>query len=90
ISTEGRVHHAYTGTGAINLACAAKIPGTIPYNVINKGLDNSSQAISIGHPQGIMKVNASVKKDITSEKWFALSAGFERTAKLIMSGEVYS
>jgi hypothetical protein len=33
ITTEGRVHHAFTGTGAVNVACAAEIPGSVPDQV---------------------------------------------------------
>lgn len=86
ISTENRVHHAFTGTGAINLACAAKIPGTIPFNIINNNLNKNP--ISIGHPQGIIQVDANVEYN-TSEKWVIKSSGFIRTAKTIMSGHVY-
>jgi len=85
ISTEGRVHHAHTGTGAINLACAARIPGTIPFEIIK----DQNKSISIIHPTGIMQVDAKV---ICNEagKWIGLSSGFVRTAKIIMKGEVYA
>ncbi len=87
IATEGRVHHAHTGTGAINLACAAKIPGTVPEQIIQ--LKDKALPIRIGHPKGIMAVNANVVFDPTTEQWQALSSGFLRTAKILMKGDVY-
>lgn len=84
ISTEGRVHHAHTGTGAINLACAAKIPGTIPYQIVRQ----CDKAIRIGHPGGVMEVNALVNCEQSA--WVAVSATFIRTAKLIMVGQVFA
>lgn len=92
ISTEGRVHHAYTGTGAINLACAAKIPGTIPFQIIAEVSSNKNPdaTVNIGHPKGVMQVKAKVTFDDSSKKWLALSAGFIRTAKILMVGEVYA
>src|SRR3990167_10125398 len=72
ISTEGRVHHAHTGTGAINLACAAKIPDTIPFQIVQKTLENTNgnAPINIGHPSGVMQVNATVIKN-NSGNWIA-------------------
>ncbi len=87
ISTEGRIHHAHTGTGAVNLACAAKIPETIPYKIV-KGRSNSSP-LRIAHPLGVMQVDADVIKDGKTGKWIALSSGFMRTAKILMVGEAY-
>lgn len=84
ISTEGRVHHAHTGTGAINLACAARIPGTIPFQMVK----DQSRAVSISHPTGMMQVDSKVVCD-ASGKWIAQSSGFVRTAKIIMVGDVY-
>ncbi len=87
ISTEGRVHHAHTGTGAINLACAAKIPGSIPHQIIkNRTL---SGPIRIAHPLGVMQVDANVIQDAKTGNWTALSSGFMRTAKLLMIGDAF-
>ena len=91
ISTEGRVHHAYTGTGVINLSCAAKIPGTIPFQTVQEaGLGtNSNSPVAIAHPTGVMLVNAKVSCDPVSKKWIAESSGFIRTAKIIFVGNAY-
>jgi 2-methylaconitate cis-trans-isomerase PrpF len=57
IMSVGRIHHAFTGTGAINTACAAAIPGTIPWQCMGRRLrggggvsvdNSSSSAISGG------------------------------------------
>jgi 2-methylaconitate cis-trans-isomerase PrpF len=87
ISTEGRIHHAYTGTGAINLACAAKIPGSIPYQIVK----NPSLAVplKIANPLGVIQVDANVVQEEHTHLWIALSAGFIRTAKILMVGNAY-
>lgn len=90
ISTEGRVHHAYTGTGAINLACAAKIPDSIPFNIIKAKQQSNNAPLKIGHPAGVMQVNAEVAFDYTKNNWIALRSGFMRTAKILMIGDVYA
>ena len=89
ISAEGRVHHAYTGTGAINLACAAKIPDSIPFNIIKAKRQSKDAPIKIGHPAGVMQVNAEVVFDPSKDNWIALRSGFMRTAKILMIGDVY-
>lgn len=91
ISTEGRVHHALTGTGAINLACAANIPGSIPFEIIYGQNETESRKpfIRIAHPTGVMQVNAAVLFDEDQNNWIAPSSGFIRTARLLMDGVVF-
>jgi 2-methylaconitate cis-trans-isomerase PrpF len=87
ISTEGRMHHAYTGTGAINLACAARIKGMLVYEMLR---GKNEKLINIGHPQGIIQMNANVNFDEEKAEWIIESSGFFRTARIIMSGDVYT
>ncbi|HLB52865.1 MAG TPA: PrpF domain-containing protein [Chlamydiales bacterium] len=87
ISTEGRVHHAHTGTGAINLACAAKIPESIPYKIVKNR--THSGPLRIAHPLGVMQVDANVVQEGKTSKWIALNSGFMRTAKILMVGNAY-
>lgn len=90
ISTEGRVHHAHTGTGAINLACAMKIPHSIPFQMMSdpQMSQNQNFPVRIGHPKGVILVNAKVVFDDRLKTWVALSSGFMRTAKILMVGKV--
>ncbi|HSX03623.1 MAG TPA: PrpF domain-containing protein [Rhabdochlamydiaceae bacterium] len=88
IATEGRIHHAYTGTGAINLACAVKIPNSIPNKIVkNKA---NSKPLRIAHPMGVMLVDANIVQDPKTRHWIATNAGFMRTARILMQGVVYT
>lgn len=88
ISTPGRIHHAHTGTGAIALACGALVEGSLPWSCISSsGRPLNNEPLRIGHPGGVMEVRAHV---LNSERgWHALGAGFERTARYLMRGEVF-
>mmetsp|Transcript_18901 Transcript_18901/g.59162 ORF Transcript_18901/g.59162 Transcript_18901/m.59162 type:complete len:125 (+) Transcript_18901:272-646(+) len=37
VSAGSRVHHAHTGTGALALACAAAVPGTVAHELLRGG-----------------------------------------------------
>ena len=83
ISTPGRVHHAFTGTGAINAGSLSCIPGT----VVNKCIyGENSDGLRLGHPAGFMHVKAHCEFD---RVWKINRAGFVRTARCLMMGEVY-
>ena len=49
IFSMGVLHHAMTGTGAVAIAAAAAIPGTIVYRVAPAGADGR---VRFGHPSG--------------------------------------
>ncbi|CAJ1445225.1 unnamed protein product [Effrenium voratum] len=85
ISTPGRIHHAFTGTGSIALACAAQVADSVVYRCIPAA--NRASKIRIGHPGGVMEVLADVQKD--PDGWRATGAGFQRTARYLMRGEVF-
>jgi len=89
ISTPGRMHHAHTGTGSIALACAARIEGSVPWRCIPaQARPGVGEPLRIGHPGGVMEVRAEV--DFSPDVgWRSSGAGFERTARYLMRGEVY-
>lgn len=92
ISTPGRIHHAHTGTGSIALACAARVAGSTPWRCLSAGARawlHSGAPLRIGHPGGVMEVRADVRRSDDGATWVATGAGFERTARYIMRGEVY-
>ena len=49
IFSMGQLHHAMTGTGAVAIAAAAAIPGTIVHRVAPVGSDGR---VRFGHPSG--------------------------------------
>jgi hypothetical protein len=79
----GRVHQSYAGTGLIALACSSQLSGTVVAEIHRQKKDNS--VIRVGHPAGITQVNVVMTND--SPK--ILRAGMIRTARQIMSGEIY-
>ncbi|CAE7231083.1 prpF [Symbiodinium necroappetens] len=86
ISTPGRIHHAFTGTGSIAIACAAQVEKSIPWRCIP---ENRRRALlRVGHPGGVMEVKADVRHS-ADRGWHAVGAGFERTSRYLMRGDVF-
>ncbi|MCS5564719.1 MAG: 2-methylaconitate cis-trans isomerase PrpF family protein, partial [Methylococcales bacterium] len=84
IFSMGRLHHAFTGTGAVALVVAAMIPGTL----VDRFLEHScsDKGIRIGHAAGIMDADATVIQEGGS--WICTKASLVRTARTLMRGEV--
>lgn len=78
----GRVHRTFAGSGLYNLAAASMLSGTLPYRLANI---KDSNVVRIGHPDGIAEVMVSPTDDHRD----IASVGLERTARLIMKGDVY-
>lgn len=78
----GKLHHAMTGTGAVAIAAAAAIPGTIVSNV----LGNVKSEIRFGHPSGTLTVGAEAAKEDTG--WTVKKAVMSRSARRLMEGSV--
>ncbi len=75
------LHKTYAGTGTVCTGAAAKIPGTLVYEMI-PGIDRID-IIKIGHPAGVIQIEAAVEKGVVTR------AAFARTARRIMDGYVY-
>ncbi len=75
----GRVHKAFAGTGAVCCAVAAQLEGSI----VNEVAGRLGRQVLIGHPSGVMEVEAEVEGDKV------LRASYGRTARKIMEGFVY-
>lgn len=88
ITTEGRVHHAHTGTGAFNLALAVLAVGSVPNQVLSNALQQKDgySELKIGHPGGVLAVQAAAERSSSSGEWKAVGAGMLRTARYIMTG----
>lgn len=78
------LHKAFPGTTSVTVAVAARIPGTVAYQVARQ---NGSPGVRIGHPSGRMEVLARVGERGTSLD--VQEAAYRRTARLIMDGITY-
>ncbi len=78
IFTTGTPHHAYAMTGAMCLAAAARLPGTIPNDTVAPG-----STVTIGHPKGRITVGV----ETTTKDVEHVTVG--RTARPLMDGAVY-
>jgi probable AcnD-accessory protein PrpF len=84
IMSMGKLHHAMTGTGAIAIAVASAIPGTI----INTVMGGKSQSrVKFGHPSGTLGVGAEANN--ASGEWVITKALMSRSARRLMTGEVW-
>ncbi len=75
------VHKTYAGTGTCCTGAAMKIPGTIPHEA-TPGAD-SKTTLRIGHPAGVIEVQAAIEQGKLTR------CAFARTARRIMDGYVY-
>lgn len=80
------MHKAYPITGTVCTGAAVRIPGSIPWEVMDAE-SRKRENLRIGHPAGVLEVysradNSNGQTDIKSIKVF-------RTARMIMDGTVY-
>jgi probable AcnD-accessory protein PrpF len=83
IFSMGVLHHAMTGTGAVAIAAAAAIPGTIVSRVAPTGADGR---IRFGHPSGTLSVGAEARED--NGQWTVTRVMMSRSARRLMDGWV--
>ncbi|SCK16982.1 hypothetical protein VAR608DRAFT_1159 [Variovorax sp. HW608] len=84
IFSMGKLHHAMTGTGAVAIAVAAAIPGTLVSRVLGGGRHDE---IRFGHPSGTLRVGAhACEQDGT---WAVTKALMSRSARRLMEGQVF-
>jgi len=74
------LHKTYAGTGTVCTGAAAKIPGTIVNEMLQDS--KSTETVRIGHPAGVILLEARVKEGLVER------AAFARTARRIMEGYV--
>ena len=83
----GRPHRAVPMTGAMALAVACRVEGTIPHAVaVRRG--GRPEEIRVAHPSGTLTVGAEVRRDDSGAGWTAKSAVVFRTARRLMQGAV--
>ena len=79
-----RAHRAVTLTGAMCLAVACRIEGSLPHRLRSEHAD--MQAIRVAHPSGIVATGATVLPH--GDGWHVESGRVYRTARRLMQGEV--
>lgn len=79
----GVLHHAMTGTGAVAIAAAAAIPGTVVSRVAAAGADGR---IRFGHPSGTLNVGAEARE--VNGQWTVSKVMMSRSARRLMEGWV--
>jgi 2-methylaconitate cis-trans-isomerase PrpF len=83
IFSMGQLHHAMTGTGAVAIAVAAVIPGTLVQRLCGTKHDGR---VRFGHPSGSLTVGAEASQQ--GGKWVVTRAVMSRTARRLMEGWV--
>lgn len=81
----GKLHRTFAGSGLYNLAASTLLFGTIPNQLTEVVPNEDGQVIRIGHPDGIAEVRVALTEDQTDVG----SVGLERTARLIIKGDVF-
>ena len=83
IFSMGQLHHAMTGTGAISLAAASAIPGTLVSRI---GRGGTAGLVRVGHPSGRLVVGAEASEQ--DGTWVVTKALMSRSARRLMEGWV--
>lgn len=82
--SNGQPHRALPVTASLCTAVAARIEGTLPYQVLRT---HRPGTVRLGMPSGILTVDADVTR--TGSSWTAHSGTFYRTARRLFDGRVY-
>ncbi|HSI02210.1 MAG TPA: 2-methylaconitate cis-trans isomerase PrpF [Reyranella sp.] len=83
IYSMGVLHHAMTGTGAVAIAAAAAIPGTVVSRLAPVGADGR---VRFGHPSGVLSVGAEAREE--AGQWAVKKVMMSRSARRLMEGWV--
>src|SRR5262249_34721459 len=84
--SNGQAHRATPLTGALCLAVATRIPGSIPNKMAQRLAPDVSQ-IRIGHASGVIVVDAKI--DQSKDGPHAQFAAVYRTARRLLDGRVH-
>lgn len=83
IFSMGQLHHAMTGTGAVAIAAAAAVPGTVVNRIAPLGMNGQ---IRFGHPSGTLSVG--VEAVCQDDRWEISKVVLSRSARRLMEGWV--
>jgi hypothetical protein len=84
IVSMGKLHHAMTGTGAVAIAAAGAVPGTIVQRALRPGTDPA--LVRFGHASGTLAVGAQATR--REGEWMVTKAVMSRSARRLMEGWV--
>lgn len=83
ILSMGKLHHAITGTGAVAVAVAAVLDGTLVNRIVS---DIGNRQVRMGHTAGSVAVGA--KTVLENGAWVVEKAVMSRSARRLMEGWV--
>ncbi|CAJ0557377.1 unnamed protein product, partial [Mesorhabditis spiculigera] len=83
ILSMGKLHHAITGTGAVAVAVAAALDGTLVHRIVG---DIGDRQVRMGHTAGSVAVGA--KTVLEDGAWVVEKAVMSRSARRLMEGWV--
>jgi 2-methylaconitate cis-trans-isomerase PrpF len=83
ILSMGKLHHAITGTGAVAVAVAAALDGTLVNRIVG---DIGDRQVRMGHTAGSVAVGA--KTVLEEGGWSVDKAVMSRSARRLMEGWV--
>lgn len=83
----GKCHHSMAGTGAICLAAASRVPGTVVSRFLQPGRAGP-KVLRIGHPSGTLDVRVDPDGGSLGGEMRFRNLGFARTARRLMAGRV--
>ncbi len=86
--TPWNCHSAYAVTGALCLAAAASIPGTVVHRAARPRPDEPA-LVTIEQPAGTLDIRMKAAPDSTADKPVFVSAGLIRTARRLFQGRVH-
>lgn len=81
-----RIHRTFPATGAMCLAAAVALPGTVANELATPSAD-TQRSVRIGHAAGVMEIGVQVARE--DGEWIVRSTTTSRTARKIMDGSVY-
>lgn len=80
----GQLHHAMMGTASVAIGTAATIVGTL----VNEAAGGQALTeVRFGHPSGTLLVGG--QSELTDGKWLAKKVSMSRSARRLMTGEVW-
>ncbi|HEY4068672.1 MAG TPA: 2-methylaconitate cis-trans isomerase PrpF [Burkholderiaceae bacterium] len=85
ILSMGQLHHAMTGTGAVAIAAAAAVPGSVVARAIGRPI--RGETLRFGHPSGVFALKASASE--SADGWQVDSVVLWRSARRLMDGSVF-
>ncbi|MGC1333379.1 2-methylaconitate cis-trans isomerase PrpF [Pseudomonas sp.] len=83
ILSMGKLHHAITGTGAVAVAVAAALDGTLVNRIVG---DIGDRQVNMGHTAGTVAVGAQTV--LVDGNWIVEKAVMSRSARRLMEGWV--